>query len=125
MVMQKLKEILAHGLDCAATIVTSGEDGPHVVSTWNSYIQIVDDETLHIPAGGLKHTEANLKANPAVILSISNRALQGFSYPGTGVIVKGTAQIIYDTGAADSLKEKFPWLRAVLEVKVKEVTQTL
>lgn len=124
MITNKLTEILNDSTDCAATIVTSGPESFHLSNTWNSYIRVVDEERLYIPAGGMNQTESNLKLRPEVKLSISNRNVQGHNFPGTGVIVEGTARIIYDD-AVDVMKKEFPWIRAVLEVTVKKVSQTM
>ncbi len=122
---QKLVEILNHNSDSAVTIVTWNQESPHVVNSWNSFIQIIDDNTLHIPAGGFNQTEENLLKQPAIILSITSKVVPGFNNPGTGVIVEGIGKIITAGIALENMKTKFPWARAVLEVKITKTTQTM
>src|SRR5512138_143178 len=38
----------------SAAFVTQGPAGPHLVATWNSYIEVVDDGTIVFPAGGYR-----------------------------------------------------------------------
>ena len=121
----KLVQILNHNVDSAASIVTWNQEGPHLVNTWNSFIQIINDTTLHIPAGGFNQTEKNLQKQPVIILSITSKAVQGFSNPGTGVVVEGVGRIITDGVELESMRTKFPWARAVLEVKITNTTQTM
>lgn len=125
MITQLLKDILSHEIDCGATIVTINKELPHISNTWNSYIQIIDEETLHIPVGGMIQTEKNLIANNNIKLSITNRVIKGFNYPGTGVVVEGTGQMISNAEIINKMKEIYPWIRAVLEVKVSKSIQTL
>ena len=46
----------------AATFVTVGRDGPHMVATWNSYLEQEGDDKFLIPVGGYYKTEDNIKA---------------------------------------------------------------
>jgi len=58
MIPEKLQEILTK--DGVVAIATLGEDGPHMVNTWNSYIRVSEDGRLLIPAGYMHKTEANV-----------------------------------------------------------------
>ena len=49
MIPEKLTEVLKH--DGVVAIATLGQDGPHMVNTWNSYIRITDAERILIPVG--------------------------------------------------------------------------
>ncbi len=122
---QKLKEILNHDSDSAVSIVTWNQKGAHLVNSWNSFVQVIDDTTLHIPAGGFNQTEKNLQQQPSILLSITSKAVQGFNSPGTGVIVEGTGKIITEGAALEKLRTKFSWARAVLEIKITKTTQTM
>jgi len=55
MISEKLAEILKK--DGVVAIATFGEDGPHMVNTWNSYIGVSEDGRLLIPAGYMQRTE--------------------------------------------------------------------
>ena len=116
---------MSHPADAAVSIMTNGADGPHLVNTWNSYIEITPDEKLLIPASGFIRTEKNITANNGVTLSVANREVEGYRAKGTGVIVKGIARFIKSGEDFDRMKKKFDWARAIMEVTVTSVKQTL
>ena len=122
MISEKLLEILKQ--DGSAAIATVGEDGPHMVNTWNSYIGISSDGRLLIPAGYMHKTEANIAFNPNVLITVVSSKVQGLYGPGAGILIKGTAAFITSGPDFDVLKSKFDWLRATLAVTPSVVTQT-
>jgi len=61
MIPEKLTEVLKH--DGVVAIATMGQDGPHMVNTWNSYVRITNDERILIPVGYMHRTEANIAFN--------------------------------------------------------------
>lgn len=125
MLNEKLLDILAHPSDGAVSIVTNGEDGPHLVNTWNSYIMVTPDDKLLIPASGYNKTERNLSVQNHVILSIASKEIEGYRGKGTGFIVTGTTRFIKSSKDFDRMKEKFSWIRAVLEITVTDAKQML
>lgn len=120
----KLIEILTTGSDAALTVVTNGPAGPHLVNTWNSYVTI-DGTDLIIPAGGMVHTEENLRRDNSVSLSVANRDVMGLRYKGAGMTLYGTARIEVEGHAFDTVHERFPWARAALVITVERALQTL
>ena len=122
MIPEKLLEILKQ--DGVVAIATLGQDGPHMVNTWNSYIRISSDGRLLIPAGYMNHTEANIAYNPQVLITLASSKVQGLHGPGAGFLIKGTAAFITSGPDFDLLKSKFDWLRATLAVTPDVVTQT-
>lgn len=120
----KLIEILTTGSDAALTVVTNGPAGPHLVNTWNSYVTI-DGNDLIIPAGGMVHTEENLKRDNTVSLSVANRDVMGLRYKGAGMTLYGTARIEEDGPAFEKIHEHFSWARAALVITVERSVQTL
>lgn len=125
MLNQKLLDILSHPADGAVTMVTAGADGPHAVNTWNSYIEVTPDDKLLIPASGYNKTEKNLSLHNEMTLSIASREIEGYRGKGTGFIVKGTTRFVKSGEDFDRMKEKFSWLRAVLEITVTSAKQML
>jgi predicted pyridoxine 5'-phosphate oxidase superfamily flavin-nucleotide-binding protein len=121
----KLFEVLSHPSDGIVSIVTQGVDEPHVVNSWNSYISTKEEGMLLIPVGGMMQTEENISKNNKVKVTIGNREVQGKMYKGTGFLIKGTAHFAKDGAVFTMMKEKFPWARAVLEIKVESLQQTL
>ncbi|MEF9935375.1 MAG: pyridoxamine 5'-phosphate oxidase family protein [Clostridium sp.] len=122
---QKLREILNHPLDSGVSIVTSYNDNTHIANTWLSYVRLVGDSALYIPVAGMMNTENNLKKNPKVLISISNRELQGKMMQGTGVIVSGTGEILSEGEMFNKMKSEFEWIRAILKIDITDVIQTL
>ena len=125
MLNEKLLEVLSHPVDSIVAIVTQGVDDPHVVNTWNSYVNVTPDGKLLIPVGGMNQTGKNLELDNRVKLTIGNREVQGKMYKGTGFLITGTAKFVKEGSEFDLMKEKFSWARAVLEVTINAVEQTL
>lgn len=125
MLNEKLLSVLAHPADGAISIVTKGADGPHVVNTWNSYITVTNEDKMLIPAAGFVKTERNLNLNNKATLSIASREIEGYRGKGTGFIVEGTTRFITAGEEFNHMKEKFSWIRAVLEVTVVSAKQML
>ena len=116
-------EILHH--EGVAAIATFGAE-PHLVNTWNSYIQVTDGRHLLIPAGGMHQTQKNIAANPKVLLTLAAREVAGRGgQPGAGFLVTGTAEFLSGGEDFDRVKAKFDWARAALKITVESATQTL
>jgi len=111
--------------DGVVAIATVGPDGPHMVNTWNSYVQATEDGRLLIPAGYFHRTETNLAFNDQVLLTCGSTKVPGLHGPGTGFLIKGSAALVATGPDFDAIKAKFAWARAVLSVKVESATQTL
>jgi hypothetical protein len=120
---EKMKEVLKK--DGVVAIASLGTDGPHMVNTWNSYVQTTDDGRLLIPAGYFHKTEANVTANGNVLLTMGSSKVAGFNGAGTGFLVKGVAKFVTTGAEFETMKTRFKWARAVLAVTVDSVTQTL
>lgn len=123
MLPEKLKKVLSYDV---VSITTWTEAGLHVTNTWNSYTETTDDDRILIPAAGMTSTEEDLAVNANLILTAGTREVEGFNgYKGTGFRITGTAAMIEKGDEFDMMKEKYPFLRKVLEVKVKEAKQLL
>lgn len=125
MLNEKLLDVLSHPSDGCITLVTNGAAGPHLVNTWNSYITVTPDDKLLIPAAGFVKTEKNLTLNNHVLLSIASREIEGYRGTGTGFIVEGTTRFINSGEDFDRMKEKFSWIRTVLEITITNAKQML
>ncbi len=124
MLPDKFLQVLQH--EGVVAIATQGSDGrPHLVNTWNSYVQITNDGHLLVPAGGMHITETNLSANHIVLLTAGSREVEGRRGPGTGFLVTGTAEFVRAGTEFESIKTEFPWARAALKVSITEIMQTL
>jgi predicted pyridoxine 5'-phosphate oxidase superfamily flavin-nucleotide-binding protein len=109
------------------TIVTSGDDGPHVVGNWGDYMRAlgIGDDTIVLPAGGYRRTEENLGKNARVQLMVASRKVQGTRSPGQGYVLSGTAEIVTSGEVVDTVKAKFPWARGAMVIRVEEVKAQL
>lgn len=125
MVNKKLMEVLKSPPDGALAIVTQGETEPHVVNSWNSYVNVTPEGRLLIPVAGMNQTEKNIASNSRVKLTVANREVQGKMYPGTGFLIKGTGKFVKEGSEFNIMNEKFPWARAVLEITIESAEQTL
>jgi predicted pyridoxine 5'-phosphate oxidase superfamily flavin-nucleotide-binding protein len=109
------------------TIVTSGDDGPHVVGNWGDYMRalgIVAD-TIVLPAGRYRQTEQNLRTHARVQLLVASKRVQGTRSPGQGYLIAGTAELVSTGEIADRVKAKFPWARGALVIHVEQATAQL
>jgi predicted pyridoxine 5'-phosphate oxidase superfamily flavin-nucleotide-binding protein len=109
------------------TIVTSGDDGPHVVGNWGDYMRAlgIGADTIVFPAGRYRQTEQNLRKNNRVQLLVASRKAQGTRGPGQGYLIAGTAEIVSSGEIADKVKAKFPWARGALVIHAEAVTAQL
>ncbi len=124
MIPEKFLHVLEH--EGVVAIATQAADGtPHLVNTWNSYVQVTGDERLLVPAGGMRATEENISQNSAVLLTIGSREVQGKSGLGTGFLIAGMAEFLHAGPEFDSIRKRFPWARAALVVNIKSIIQTL
>ncbi len=122
MIPEKLAEILKQ--DGVVAIATLGDDGPHMVNTWNTYIRVSEDGRLLIPAGYMHKTEKNVACNSQVLITLGSSKVAGLHGPGAGFLIKGKAAFIDSGPDFDFLKSKFSWLRATLAVTIDSATQT-
>lgn len=106
-----------------ATFFTTGPEGPHLVATWQSYLQVLDETTLVFPAGGYRVTEANLKAGSPVQMVIGSRG--GEAGSGSGFRLTGTARLESGTPIHQALRAKFPWCRAAVVFRVEGAERIL
>ncbi len=122
MIPEKLLEILKN--EGVVAIATIGQEGPHMVNTWTSHVQVIDGRLL-FPAGGMNKTEANVSKNNKVLITLGSRDVAGLRGPGAGFLVKGAASFIKSGPYFEMVKKKFPWARAAVAVSIDSMTQTL
>lgn len=118
MIPERLRAALRE--EGAAAFVTWGADGPHLVATWNSYIEVIDSSTLVFPAGGYRRTEENLRCGSAVQMIVGGHVPEG-----VGFRVSGLAELESGTPHHERTKKRFPWARAAVVLHVTGVEQVL
>lgn len=108
------------------SIVSWGNDEPHIVNTWNSYLVVTSDERILIPAYAMRKTEKNLSQNNKLKMALGSRNVVGYNnYQGTGFVIEGTGKYLEAGSEFDMMKEKFSFLTRVLEVTVTSAKQML
>lgn len=122
MIPEVLAELMKQ--DGVVAIATLGEDGPHMVNTWNAYLRMSEDGRLLIPAGYMHKTETNVAYNPDVLITVASSKVKGLYGPGAGCLIKGKAAFITAGPEFDLLKKTFSWLRATMAVTIESATQT-
>lgn len=120
---EKFFEVLNH--EGVVSIVSWANGEANITNTWNSYLVIKDNRIL-LPAAGMNSTEADVKVNNKVKVTLGAKDVMGFNnYQGTGFLIIGTARFVESGEEFDMMKEKFPFLRKVLEIKVESAKQLL
>jgi hypothetical protein len=122
MIPEVLPELMKK--DGVVAIATLGEDGPHMVNTWNAYLAMSEDGRLLIPAGYRNKTEANVAYNPNVLITLASSKVKGLHGQGAGCLIKGKAKFITSGPEFDVLKRLFDWLRATMAITIESATQT-
>jgi len=121
---EKFHEVLQH--EGVVAIVSWGNEDPHVVNTWNSFLVVTDEEHILIPAYGMRKTEKNILVNGRVKMTLGSKEVLGYKdYQGTGFMLDGTAVYIESGATYDMMKAKFPFLTRVLDVTVTGIKQTI
>ncbi|MDX9898718.1 MAG: pyridoxamine 5'-phosphate oxidase family protein [Spirochaetia bacterium] len=123
MIPEKMRDVLKE--EGVVAITTMGAAGPHMVNTWNTYLQIIEDGRLLIPAGNMNLTEENVAKNSKVLLTMGSRKVQGKRGLGTGFLIEGTARFLTSGREFEIIRASFSWARAALLVTITSATQTL
>lgn len=127
--MSKIKDTCRDVCDATefVTIVTTGDDGPHVVGNWGDYMRKlgIKEDMLIFPAGRYLQTEKNLHKNNRIQLFVASRSVQGTHTPGQGYLIEGTGEILVEGDIVDTVKAKFPWARGAMVIHVENVTAQL
>ena len=108
MLTEKFLECLKH--ESIVAVATASRDGKaHVVNTWNSYITVLPDERLVFPAAGMFKTEANVKDNPYLEITIGSDKVMGRNRMGTGFLLTGKLEFQKEGLIYELVKDKFPF----------------
>ncbi len=116
---------------CDATefvaMVTTGDDGPHVVGNWGDYMRTlgIDNDRIVFPAGRYHKTEENLRKNNRIQLMMASKKVQGTRFPGQGGVLSGRGEVVTSGEVVDAVRAKFPWARGALVVYVEDVQMQL
>ena len=115
---------------CEATeyvcFVTQGPEGPHLSGHWGSYMKIDESgQTLLFPLGRFQRTEQNLRTDPRIQIMAASHKVQGTRSPGQGCVIDGTGEILAAGEYVDLVREKFPWARGALVVRVGAIETQL
>lgn len=107
------------------TIIT-GNQNPSVVNTWSHYIEVIDDNTMLIPAAGMHSVQNDIeKQGSQLILTFGSHKKEGSAGLGRGYHIHGNGEFAENGKYFDQMKEKFPWIRAVLIIHVSKLEQKI
>jgi hypothetical protein len=127
--MSKLEGVVHDLLQATefVAIVTSGEQGPHLVGNWGNYLRTLgtDGDTIVLPAGRYSQTEENLRKNAKITVMAASRQVQGTRGPGQGCVLSGRGEIVTSGPLVERVKAKFPWARGALLIQVENVQTQL
>ncbi|CAM3453244.1 FMN-binding protein [Arcobacter aquimarinus] len=118
---EKIENILKY--EGVFSVVAKGDDFPHIVNTWNSYVSFKDNN-IFLPVAGMNKMEEVLKNENRVIVVIGTKELMGLHGMGMGVKIVGKAKIFQDIEEYEVMKTKFEWARAVMKIEILEAYQT-
>lgn len=109
------------------TIVTTGDDGPHVVGNWGEYMRVlgIKDDTIVFPAGRYLQTEKNLQKDKRIQLLVASKKVPGSRSLGQGCLITGTGEILSSGDVVQAVKAKFPWARGAMVIHVNDVKTQL
>jgi hypothetical protein len=89
-------------------------------------MRIVDPgEVVVFPVGRFQRTEQNLRAHSRMQLLVASRKVQGSRSPGQGCVIDGTGEIVTAGEYLDLVREKFPWARGALVMRVGSTSTQL
>ena len=120
---EKFKDTLAH--ERAVALVTCYGKEAHVANTWNSYVNILEDNKLLIPAAGMRSIEQDTANHSDLKITFGSKEVEGTQGMGAGFYLVGKGEFKEYGKEYDLMKAKFPWLRKVLIVTVDQVKQTI
>ena len=123
MLNEKFLETISH--EGVVSIVTWTTENVHIANTWNSYLTVISDDTFLIPAAWMKKTEENTKENNKVKLTLGSKEVMGTIGMGAGFSIEGEASFLSSGTEYEMMKEKFPFLTQVLQIKVTSLKQTI
>jgi hypothetical protein len=109
------------------TIVSTGDEGPHLVANWGDYQRGlgIEGDTIVLPAGHYNRTEENLRKNGRVQVMAASRKVAGSHGPGQGCVLSGRGEIVTDGPFAEKAKAKFRWARGALLIHVEAASLQL
>ncbi len=109
-----------------ATIITVNAQPASVVNTWMSYIKLDQaHDQLYIPAAGMHSIENDFATDATVVITVGSKQVMGTEGPGAGFHLTGQGSFLTSGAVFDEMKDRFPWIRAVLQVKVTELVQKI
>lgn len=127
--MMKIEDVCRSVLEQSewVAMATVRDGNPHLVGTWGDYISAlgINEDEISVPAGWYQETEKNLEYNDRIELLCASRKIEGHHGPGKGCRIRGRGRILTHGKQADAAREKFPWARGVLLIRVEEVTELL
>ena len=108
------------------TIGTTNAEGKvHLINTWNKYLIVKDDDSILMPAFGMRHTEHNAAKNNYAEVTVCSHEVQGKMGMGTGCLLTGTIEFQKEGPLFDEMKTKCSFANRVLVFHPATCKQTI
>lgn len=108
------------------TIVSVDANPAHVVNTWSTYIKVVDEATLLVPAAGMRSIESDIQEKESTLtLTFGSKKFEGSEGMGRGYHLHAKGEFLSTGVEFEEMKAKFPWLREVLVIHVQDIEQKI
>jgi hypothetical protein len=121
--INQIKKILTRPVP--VSIVTVGTEGCHSIGIRNCDITVVNNETLLIPARGMRKTENNIKDGSDIKLIIGNWEMTMAGGAEIGYYLTGNAEFHYTDSYYELIKSRFDWAQAALVVTIQRVEELI
>lgn len=121
---KKFLEVLQH--EGPVTMITLKAQPVNVVSTWMSYLKVdPENELLYAPAAGMRSIENDFQTDQTLLLTFGSKEVEGTVGPGAGFYATGQGSFLASGPIYAEFKQKFPWVRKVLQVKITKIEQKI
>lgn len=109
------------------TLLTFGENTPHMVATWGEFVRRmgIEEEYIAVPVAWMHTTTENIEKNEAIEVLVASKSVEARHGYGQGCRIKGYAQLATGGAYAERAKELFPWARGALVIHVHKIETLL
>jgi hypothetical protein len=107
------------------SLVTAGDDGPHLIGVWNDDVIFHDDHTLFLPVMGMRKTEENIRRGSSVALLIATRETVEPGRAGIGFRITGEGTFHYSGPEYEAVATRFSSARAALMVTIEKIDRLI
>jgi hypothetical protein len=109
------------------TIVTTGDDGPHVVGNWGDYMRVlgIKENMIIFPAGATIRRRKIFAGITGYSCSSLPKRCKELAARVKGASSSVPARFSVRATSVDAVKAKFPWARGAMVIHVEDVKTQL